>query len=309
MARRLPPLNSVRAFEAAARLGSFVAAARELNVTQPAIGRHVRQLEEWLGVALFQRNARGVVTTAAGTQYLATASRLLDELAAASQQLQGGGRLRLMVVPGLARRWLAPLLDGLLAERPGLRLAIEPHATFCQLQTGQADLGVVADDIAHLPGYYHTLAVPPVFPVCTPAYLAQHGTPASPAALLQHTLIHEDDGEWWPLWLAAQGLHVQLQPQMVYYSADQTLDACLAHKGIALANPLLVGPELASGVLVRPLAQAVALQGYHFILPPGGAVSADMAWLISALCRRAAGWYSHGADMEKGAASLPRPAD
>lgn len=289
MARRLPPLNSVRAFEAAARLGSFVAAAQELNVTQPAIGRHVRQLESWLGVALFQRNARGVQPTAAGVQYLATASRLLDELATASAALAQPqpALLRLMVVPGLARRWLAPLLDSLLAQRPGLRLAIEPHATFCQLQAGQADLGLVADDIARLPGYYHTLAVPPVFPVCTPAYLAQHGTPASPAALLQHTLIHEDDGEWWQLWLAAQGLHVQLQPQMVYYSADQTLDACLAHKGIALANPLLVGPELASGALVRPLAQAVALQGYHFILPPGGVVSADMAWLMAALCQRA----------------------
>jgi LysR family glycine cleavage system transcriptional activator len=289
MARRLPPLNSVRAFEAAARLGSFVAAAQELNVTQPAIGRHVRQLESWLGVALFQRNARGVLPTAAGAQYLATASRLLDELAAASAALAQPqpALLRLMVVPGLARRWLAPLLDSLLAQRPGLRLAIEPHATFCQLQAGQADLGLVADDIARLPGYYHTLAVPPVFPVCTPAYLAQHGTPASPAALLQHTLIHEDDGDWWQLWLAAQGLHVQLQPQMVYYSADQTLDACLAHKGLALANPLLVGPELASGALVRPLAQAVALQGYHFILPPGGVVSADMAWLMAALCQRA----------------------
>ena len=289
MARRLPPLNSVRAFEAAARLGSFVAAAQELNVTQPAIGRHVRQLESWLGVALFQRNARGVQPTAAGVQYLATASRLLDELAAASAALAQPqpALLRLMVVPGLARRWLAPLLDSLLAQRPGLRLAIEPHATFCQLQAGQADLGLVADDIARLPGYYHTLAVPPVFPVCTPAYLAQHGTPASPAALLQHTLIHEDDGEWWQLWLAAQGLHVQLQPQMVYYSADQTLDACLAHKGLALANPLLVGPELASGALVRPLPQAVALQGYHFILPPGGVVSADMAWLMAALCQRA----------------------
>jgi LysR family glycine cleavage system transcriptional activator len=289
MARRLPPLNSIRAFEAAARLGSFVAAAQELNVTQPAIGRHVRQLESWLGVALFQRNARGVLPTAAGAQYLATASRLLDELAAASAALAQPqpALLRLMVVPGLARRWLAPLLDSLLAQRPGLRLAIEPHATFCQLQAGQADLGLVADDIARLPGYYHTLAVPPVFPVCTPAYLAQHGTPASPAALLQHTLIHEDDGDWWQLWLAAQGLHVQLQPQMVYYSADQTLDACLAHKGLALANPLLVGPELASGALVRPLAQAVALQGYHFILPPGGVVSADMAWLMAALCQRA----------------------
>lgn len=288
MARRLPPLNSVRAFEAAARLGSFVAAARELNVTQPAIGRHVRQLEDWLGVALFQRNARGVATTAAGTQYLATASRLLDELAAASQQLQGGGLLRLMVVPGLARRWLAPLLDGLLAERPGLRLAIEPHATFSRLRPGDADLGLVADDIAHLPGYYRTLAVPPVFAVCTPAYLASHPAPRQVSDLLQHTLIHEDDGEWWQLWLAAHGVHVRLQPQMVYFSADQTLDACLAHKGIALANPLLVAGELASGALVQALPQAVALQGYHFILPDDGSVAPDVPWLVDALCRRAA---------------------
>ena len=109
---RLPPLNAVRAFEAAARLGSYVAAAKALHVTQPAVGRHVRLLEDWLGARLFERTSRGVLLTPAGRQYYAAVSTALQQIAEAGGQLSGARWLRIMAVPAFSRRWLTSRLGG-----------------------------------------------------------------------------------------------------------------------------------------------------------------------------------------------------
>ncbi|VTL99244.1 transcriptional regulator [Pseudomonas aeruginosa] len=124
---RLPPLNAVRAFEAAARLGSYVAASKALHVTQPAVGRHVRLLEDWLGARLFERTSRGVRLTPAGRQYYAAVSAALQQIAEAGGQLGGARWLRIMAVPAFARRWLTPRLETLCAQRPGLKIALEPN--------------------------------------------------------------------------------------------------------------------------------------------------------------------------------------
>ncbi|WP_374356817.1 LysR substrate-binding domain-containing protein [Chitinimonas sp.] len=277
---RLPPLNAVRAFEAAARLGSYVAAADHLHVTQPAIGRHVKLLEQWLGQTLFQRTPRGVVLTSAGRQYYAAISSALQQIADAGQALQAGiGErwLRLRVVPGFASRWLAPQLPALRQLRPGLRIAMEPHATFDRLDPQRADIAIGFGDAADYQGQCQTLARPAIYPVCAPSYLEQAPPLHRLADLPGHALIHEDDGAWWNHWLAAQGLAIRVEAELSYLSFDHAIDQVLAGQGIALANDILVLPLLQQGRLLRPLPDACVLQGYQLLLPDG-APSADVSW-------------------------------
>lgn len=278
--QRLPPLNAVRAFEAAARLGSYVAASKVLHVTQPAIGRHVKLLEDWLGVQLFERTPRGVSLTPAGQRYYAKISTALQQIADAGHELAPGGTarwLKIMVVPAFAKRWLMPRLESLRQLRPGLKVAVEPNPTFTEVDGKTADLGIVYG----LPGIYPqcrtTLIRPAVFPVCSPSYLAEHGPLASAQDLARHELIHVDDGEWWNLWLSTIGLDLRVSPDVLYVSNDHALSMAESGHGIALANQVLVKHQLAAGTLVRPLPEEVPLESYQLLLPTG-AIGADVAW-------------------------------
>lgn len=279
---RLPPLNALRAFDAAARSGSYVEASKLLHVTQPAIGRHVRLLEEWLGVQLFERTPRGVILTAAGRQYHESVSAALMRIAEAGAELSGRVSerwLRIMVVPGFAKRWLSPRLEAIRHLRPGLKIALEPNSTFTEVDGRSADLGIAYG----MPGQYlrsrATLLCPRVFPICTPGYLAQVGTLSSAEDLASCNLIHFDDGEWWNMWFAATGASLRVSSNVLYVSNDHALSIAESGQGIALANEVLVRESLASGVLVRALDQQVALESYQLLMPPAGG-NADTEWFL-----------------------------
>lgn len=270
---RLPPLNAVRAFEAAARLGSYVAAAQELHVTQPAIGRHVKALEERLQTQLFQRTPRGVVLTEDGWRYFEQVSAALTQIAEASYELTSRAQqrwLRLLVVPGFAGRWLRHHLAEFRALHPGIRIALEPNPSFREVTAERADLGIAFGEGEEFSGPREVLVQPPIFPVCSPAFLLEHGPLTGVEDLLRLPLLHEDDGYWWGAWLQSQGLRARLSSEMSYVSADQVIDLALAGAGVALTNGLLVEEELASGRLVRPLANQAVLEGYLLLSPAGG---------------------------------------
>ncbi|WP_339514618.1 LysR substrate-binding domain-containing protein [Pseudomonas sp. RL_15y_Pfl2_60] len=277
---RLPPLNAVRAFEAAGRLGSYVAASKSLHVTQPAIGRHVRLLEDWLGVQLLERTSRGVSLTPAGQRYFDKVSIALQQIAEASLELTPGGSarwLKILVVPAFAKRWLMPHLESLRQERPGLKVAIEPNPTFTEVDANVFSLGIVYG----MPGEFSQSEVmllrPQVFPVCSPEYLDSHGPLRSIDDLVQHELIHVDEGEWWNAWLEANNHQLRVSSEVGYVSNDHALSMAEAGAGVALANDVLVRKELESGQLVRPLPQQVRLESYQLLIPAGPR-SADMEW-------------------------------
>ncbi|EIK94321.1 LysR family transcriptional regulator [Pseudomonas sp. M47T1] len=277
---RLPPLNAVRAFDAAARLGSYVEAAKALHVTQPAVGRHVKLLEDWLGVQLFERTSRGVVLTPAGRKYHLKISRALQQIIDAGEALQPQATerwLRIRVVPGLAKRWLTPQVESLRHLRPGLKVAIEPNSTFTDVDARTADLGIVYG----MPGQYAnsraTLICPRVFPICTPKYLASIPPIRRPQDLMALDLIHFDDGEWWNMWFKALGIEAQLSSDVLYVSNDHALAVAESGQGIALANEVLVRDELRAGTLVRAIDVEVALESYQ-LLTPSGHMSADVQW-------------------------------
>ncbi|MEG0858458.1 MAG: LysR substrate-binding domain-containing protein [Pseudomonas sp.] len=280
---RLPPLNAIRAFEAAARLGSYVAASQALHVTQPAIGRHVKNLEDWLGVQLFNRTPRGVTLTSPGLQYYQAVSRALRIIADAGSQVASRKEerwLRILCVPAFASRWLTPHIDCLRSLRPDLKLAIEPNASFKAVDARQADLGIAFG----LPGEHcgvHTRMIrPKVFPVCSPAYLATLQRNALAATdLAACALIHVDDGTWWNSWFAAMNVALRVKADASHMSNDIALNLAQYGHGIALATDVLVSRELAEGVLVRCSDASVALETYE-VLTPQQAISDDVAWFI-----------------------------
>jgi LysR family glycine cleavage system transcriptional activator len=279
---RLPPLNAVRAFDAAARLGSYVEASKALHVTQPAIGRHVKLLEEWLGIQLFERTSRGVTLTLAGEKYhrkIAAALQLMIDAGKEARPRDAERWLRIMVVPGFAKRWLMPRIETMRHLRPGLKFAIEPNSTFTDVDGKSADLGIVYGVDGQYAHSRESLIRPRVFPICTPDYLASVAPIERPADLVKHNLIHVDDGEWWNLWFAAHNLDVHLTSDMLYVNNDHALSVAESGQGIALANEVLVREELKSGALVRVLEAEVKLESYR-VLTPSAELSADVSWFI-----------------------------
>lgn len=280
---RLPPLNAIRAFEAAARLGSYVAASQALHVTQPAIGRHVKNLEDWLGVRLLERSPRGVTLTLLGAHYYQAVSQALQILADASARLAGQDNqrwLRILCVPAFASRWLTPRIDSLRKLRPDLKIAIEPNASFTAVDARQADLGIAYGLPGELSGVREVLIRPAVFAVCSPSFLAQLPGPLTIADLPSNKLIHVDDGTWWNSWFAANGLRVRVKSDASHMSNDIVLNLAERGHGIALATEVLVQCELEQGTLVRCLGQAVPLESYQ-VLTPSQAPSEDALWFIN----------------------------
>lgn len=286
---RLPPLNAVRAFEAAARLGSYVAASQALHVTQPAIGRHVKNLEDWLGVRLLERSPRGVTLTLQGAHYYQAAAEALQILADAGARLARRDDerwLRILCVPAFASRWLTPRIDELRQLRPDLKIAIEPNASFTAVDARQADLGIAYGLPGELTGVREVIIRPAVFPVCAPAFLARMPQGLSAADLPGCRLIHVDDGTWWNSWFAANGLRARVRADTSHISNDVVLTLAQRGQGIALATEVLVGRELQEGTLVRCVPQAVALESYQLLTPPQPpSVDAQwfMGWLAASL--------------------------
>ncbi|MFJ4345581.1 LysR substrate-binding domain-containing protein [Pseudomonas sp. NPDC089401] len=280
---RLPPLNAVRAFEAAARLGSYVAAAQALHVTQPAIGRHVKILEDWLGVRLLDRSSRGVRLTPEGAYYYQCVSQALKMLAHADQVVSRRAPerwLRILCVPAFASRWLTPRIEALKAIRPELKIAIEPNATFTSVDARQADLAIAYGLPGELSGVHEVLIRPEVFAVCSPAFRATLPLALEVADLLRCRLIHVDSGGWWNSWFAAQGVRQCVQADTSHVSNDIVLNLAKAGHGIALATEVLVANELAEGSLVRCVARGVALESYQ-VLTPTQAPGEDALWFIA----------------------------
>lgn len=284
----MPPLNAVRAFEAAARLGSYVAASQALHVTQPAIGRHVKNLENWLGLRLLERTPRGVTLTLQGAHYYKAASEALQILADAGMRLAQRNNerwLRILCVPAFASRWLTPRIETLRSLRPDLKIAIEPNATFTAVDARQADLGIAYGLPGELSGVREVLIRPEVFPVCSPGYLARLPSDLAAENLPACRLIHVDDGTWWNSWFAANGLRLRVKADTSHMSNDIALNLAQRGHGIALATEVLVARELQDGALVRCVEQAVPLESYQLLIPAQQQLSADALWFMEWLGR------------------------
>jgi LysR family transcriptional regulator, glycine cleavage system transcriptional activator len=259
MARPLPPLNALKAFEAAGRHLSFTKAAAELNVTPAAIGHQVKALEERLGVSLFHRQTRALRLTAAGQAALPTLSQGFDKLAQGVEQMRAHGEsglLTISVSPSFGAMWLVPRLEKFRIRHPEIEIRIDGTDRRVDVARGDADVA-----IRYGPGGYDGMRVDRLFgqintPVCSPALLRGEPPLNQPDDLRDHTLLHIDwkDAEAsWRMWLLAAGLD-DIDPTRGprYTMETMAVQAALDGQGVALVGDMLVTNELAAGRLVRP---------------------------------------------------------
>lgn len=265
MSRTLPPLNALRAFEAAGRHLSFTKAATELNVTPGAISHQVKALEELLNVPLFDRLTRALRLTDAGQASLASLSLGFDQLAQGVEQMQAhceSGVLTISVSPSFGAMWLMPRLEKFRNRHPDIEIRIDGTDRLVDLARDKADVAV-----RYGPGGYNGVRVDYLFnqvntPVCSPALLNGNHPLNQPDDLRHHTLLHVDwkDAEAsWRMWLLAADLQ-DIDPTRGPHFTMETMavQAALEGHGVALIGDILVADDLATGRLVRPFDESLS---------------------------------------------------
>lgn len=270
MPRLIPPLNPLRAFEAAARHGHVRRAAEELHVTSSAVSHQIRVLEDYLGIALFDRQGRRLHLTPIGAAYLASVRQAFDLIADASratQYVKLRGDLTVCMPPGFASKWLARRIGRFLRAHPDITLNVLPVRDPGPQIEEQADILILYGDGKWPNRWVQELAQVELFPVCSPKLLNAAPAIREPADLLQHVILHEDDGSEWARWFAANGIaHPRLPAAARLFHASMTLDAALAASGIALGDTVLAEENLSSGRLIRLFETSVTSSGRYYVV-------------------------------------------
>jgi len=294
MSRTLPPLNALRAFEAAARHLSFTKAAGELSVTQAAISHQVKALEEYLGIRLFRRLNRALLLTEEGQAYMPAVRESFDRISQATAALKRrdvSGALTVTSMPSFAAKWLVPRLARFRENHPDIdvRLTTSPHL----VDFGREDVDIgIRYGTGNYPGLeVQRLMEDAVFPVCSPGLLSGRAPLREPADLARHTLLHDDYMISWATWLTAAGLQ-DIDPKVGPYfdQSDLMIQAAIAGQGVALGRSSLVEDDLLAGRLVRPFELALTPpHAYFLVCLPGmlarPKVAAFHKWLTAEMSR------------------------
>jgi LysR family transcriptional regulator, glycine cleavage system transcriptional activator len=266
MPRRLPQLNALKAFEAAARHVSFTRAAEELCVTQGAVSHQVKALEAELGIKLFNRERQQLIITDAGRDYLAVVRDALDRIAMGTERLvqrQSSGMLTVSTSPDFAAKWLVHRL-GRFAEAHPADLRVSAAMHHVDFAREDVDLAVRHGD-GHWPGLHVTrLCSKQLFAVCSPALGAKLKRPKD---VLKLPLLHLDDRGPWIAWLEAAGIpNSDALHGPVLNRASMLIDAAIDGHGVALARTTLAAWDLIHKRLVRPFPVALPLAKSYWIV-------------------------------------------
>ena len=272
MRQRLPPLNALRAFEAAARHESFTRAAAELFVTQGAVSHQVKALETQLGVRLFNREPQGLVLTEAGKEYLVAVRDGFDRIALGTERLlqrQNAGVLTVSTSPDFAAKWLVHRLGNFVEAHPGIDLRVSATLHHVDFSREEVDIAVRHGD-GNWPGLDTVrLSSEQLFPVCSPKLLSGRKRLGKPADILKYPLIHMDTRSDWTRWLQAASLDdAKVIHGPVLNRASMVIDAAINGQGIALARTTLSAYDIINGRLVRPFAEALRLSKTYWIVCP-----------------------------------------
>ncbi|NIR31153.1 MAG: transcriptional regulator GcvA [Gammaproteobacteria bacterium] len=291
MKRKLPSFPAIRAFEAAARHHSFTGAADELCVTHSAVSHQIRLLEEFLGVVLFRREARGVSLTAEGATYLTRVSEALDQLAGATHEIRdqrAAGPLYISSTPVFAERWLVPRLNDFNRHYPDIELHVTASRELVDFTDDRADIAIrfgrrLSGDL-HVEPFLES----PRFPVASPELLEGKPPIRHPSDLCDYVLLHDEDNDEWRQWFACAGAEdvAQSDSGPRFGFCNLALRAALEGQGVALAYGAMVAEDLAAGTLVRlcdvDLPSTVM---YSFVCPKSSLsqprVAAFRSWLTS----------------------------
>ncbi len=289
MPRRLPPLNSLRSFEAAGRHLSFTRAAQELAVTQAAVSQQVKALEQQLGVHLFRRLPRQLLLTMAGETLLPLISESLDLISsavAAVRENPDKERLSIRLAPSFAAKWLSPRLGAFQDENPDIGLVLNHSNKAVDFRHSDIEIAITygtgdwSDVVAE-----RVLSID-FFPVCAPDYI-RSDRPLDGAGELRHyTLLHDATYENWEKWLQLAGADdVDPRHGTILDDTNVLIQAAIDGQGIALGSSIFVAEHLENKRLIRPFGQVLDSEYAYYIVCPEAhlqrpAVKAFRDWII-----------------------------
>lgn len=294
MSKRLPPLNALKVFDAAARHLSFTRAAEELFVTQAAVSHQIKTLEDFLGLKLFRRRNRSLLLTEEGQSYYLDIKEIFFSLNEATRKLQARsakGALTVSLLPSFAIQWLVPRLASFNQAHPDIDVRI---------QAVDREEDKLADDVdvaifygrGNWPGLrVEKLYAEYLLPVCAPVLLTGDKPLQSPADLQHVTLLHDASRKDWQSWVRQVG-HPQINVQQgpIFSHSAMVLQAAIHGQGVALANNIMVESELASGRLVCPFTEVLSSKNafylvYHDSQSELGKIAAFRQWIIDTAAR------------------------
>ncbi|MCK1738822.1 transcriptional regulator GcvA [Bradyrhizobium sp. 138] len=297
MTARLPSLNGLRAFEAAARHLSFTLAASELNVTQTAISHQIRRLEEELGIRLFIRQNRALALTPEARDYLPGVRAAFNDLRLATDRLlrkDDDKVLTVSTIASLAAKWLLPRLTDFQERHPGIDVRITTSTSLVDFQRDNVD-AAIRYGRGQWPGLRADwLMADELFPVCSPSLLRGDKPLRRPEDLKDHVLLHTTSGDDWRLWLTAAGLPAGLsrQPGITLDMTLMTVQAAIDGMGVAMGRTSYVQDDIAKGRLVVPFKIALpADAGFYLVSPEGRREAPKLIafrdWMIAATQNKA----------------------
>jgi len=291
--RYLPPLNALKAFYAAAQHRNFSDAAEALHVTHGAVSRHIRQLEDVLGVQLFRRLPRGVELTEEG-RALSFAVQSGFEIIADAVEVyhndRGHRRVTVSTVPSIAARWFVPRLEEFHKKEPDIEIRISTTTALVDLRRDGVDF-VIRFGSGKWPGLETELLFSrDLTTVCSPDLLAQFNGPPCYECLRDFRLLVSDGHRFWEAWLKGAGAeHVRPKSVLQLDDANVTIQAAIAGQGIALIPEVLVREDIDAGRLVRPFPEQVDTEMGYFLAWREGHPPGPHAVKVMNMIREAAG--------------------
>jgi len=280
MARRLPPLVSLRVFESVARHLSFTKAAEDLHVTQAAVSHQIKNLEEWLATPLFLRLNRSIKLTKEGETFAAALTAAFDEIADATDAIvkdTGAQAINIATFDSIAANWLAPRIKKFQARFPEMAIKIMTHSAYSDFSDGDIDVEIRYGNGDWPNLHVVKIADEDIFPVCSPKLIGRRKRPLKVVDLADYGLIHDEMVMEWADWIAAAGGPVDgARKGLRYNHSHIVIRAAIAGEGMALGRSLLVADEIAAGRLVAPFEFRIPSKYSYYLVRPKE--HADKAW-------------------------------
>ncbi|MCZ4060328.1 transcriptional regulator GcvA [Pantoea sp. LMR881] len=291
MSKRLPPLNALRVFDAAARHLSFTKAAEELFVTQAAVSHQIKSLEDFLGLKLFRRRNRSLLLTEEGQSYYLDIKEIFSAINEATRKLQARsakGALTVSLLPSFAIQWLVPRLSSFNMAYPGIDVRI---------QAVDRDEEKLADDVdvaifygrGNWPGLrVEKLYAEYLLPVCSPSLMTTGDNPLkTPLDLARFTLLHDASRRDWQSYIRQLGLqHINVQQGPIFSHSAMVLQAAIHGQGVALANNVMAQSEIEAGRLICPFNDVLVSKNAFYLVCHDsqaelGKIAAFRQWILA----------------------------
>jgi LysR family glycine cleavage system transcriptional activator len=290
MSRRLPPLNALKAFEAAARHLSFTKAAEELFVTQAAVSHQIKILEEHLGLKLFLRKNRSLLLTEEGQGYFLDIKEIFSQLIDSTEKLLARGAkgsITVSLTPSFAIQWLVPRLSQFNELHPEIDVRIKAQDHDENSLTDDVDVAIYYGR-GHWSGVQtHKLHTEYLVPLCSPLLLNGPRPLDQPSDLEHHTLLHDMTRRAWKAWTKTAGVrNVQVNQGPIFSHSSMVLQAAVHGQGVALGNSVLAKPDIDAGRLIVPFNHSLeSKNAYYLVLREAqselGKIVSFKNWMLS----------------------------